>query len=174
MGSYAPNPFIPNTVDFTNPDVTAIADYLDMTARLNDYNEISSLNQYVLNNNTIEYNKLQAVYNTISSQLLKMKQEYLLYDGAISKYKLWINIINITIIAISLCFIILALAISKYVPAGAESTSIFTQNKAAWICIIIAVIYTIIVMIVSSTEKNRRTYSWNQYYWNPPTPVANM
>ena len=142
-----------------------VSDFMNMTARLNDYNEITSLNQYVLNNNTIEYEKLEAIYNTISSQLLKLRQEYLLYDGSISKYKLWITVINISIITISICFFIIAISISKF----SDSDSIFSQRKAAWLCIIIAIIYTIIIMLLFMSQKNRRTYSWTQFYWNQPS-----
>ena len=140
-----------------------VTDYMDITARLNDYNEITSLNQYVLNNNTIEYNKLKELHNTVSSQVLKLKQEYLQYDASISKYKLWITILNISIIAIALCLIILGISINGF---GTDGSSVLKQNTAAWICVGISILYIIIVICIASKAKNRKPYSWNQYYWS--------
>lgn len=143
----------------------SVKDFMEMTARLNDYNEITSLNNYILNNNTSEYNKLKTIYTTVSSQLLRMKQEYLIIEGSIQKYNLWITVVNITTIAISLCFIILCLGMKGDI--SIPESIILKQPTAAWICVGIAVVYFLIVSIILSKGKNRRAYSWNQYYWNP-------
>lgn len=127
--------------------------YLDITNKLNDYNEIYNLNQHLIDSNDLEIIKLKKYNDTIVTKLMKMKQDYMLTDYSINEYELYSKILSFTII----CVCILLFFIAKL------------NDKATLIKIagIVGIVYLIILMFILSSNQNRRKYAWSQWYWKP-------
>lgn len=131
------------------------AKYISDTHYLNDYNEISNLNNNLRDANTAEKEKLNTINEQLKSKLLNMKQNYMLTDYAIHSINMYTNIIAFTILTICLVLVFV-------VKATAE-----TKKMLIIICSIIGVFYMIIVIIILKSNSSRRNYSWNQWYWSP-------
>ena len=127
--------------------------FMDITTKLNDYNEINSLNDHLLTSNTQELERLQTFNNQVKTKLMKAKQSYLLTDYGINEYRLNNNLLLFSMFV----FCILVLMV----------TSIQSKAGAIWACVIISVIYLIIIMMILSSNVKRRKYAWNQWYWDP-------
>lgn len=129
--------------------------YLDITTKLNDYNEIESLNKHMMSANTQELGKLRTFNNQLKTKLLKAKQSYMLMDYGIHEYEMINNILGFTIIVVCLALFIVS-RVSK-------------ENKKmlVWICMGIALFYLIVVLVVLKHNSSRRTYAWSQWYWSP-------
>ena len=70
--------------------------YLDLTHKLNDYNEIYNLNTYLDGANSTELERLSYTNETLKTRLLKLKQEYLLEDRGVKAYTFRSNILYFT------------------------------------------------------------------------------
>jgi hypothetical protein len=137
------------------------ATYFDLTNQLNNYNEIYNMNKYVGDLNKSELAKISTFNDSLETQTLKLKQQYLLKDYAINNRKLWINIMLFTIVmaGIALCTI-------AFYSINANVTDFFLTLKLTIITIVvIAIIYLFTILFVLSTNVIRRKYSWDQYYW---------
>ena len=143
-------------LDFSSQQIeTSQSDYLNITSKLNDYNEIYNLNNHLLMSNELETNRLNTINNQLKSQLMKTKQNYLLTDYAISEYKVTNNLLGFTIILV--CVMILFVAKAKKEQ----------KNLVLIICSIIGVIYLFILIIILNSTRRRRKYAWSQWYWSP-------
>ena len=134
------------------------SDYLNITHKLNDYNEINNLNQHLLDSNTIELNHLTLLNNQIITKLMKMKQDYMLTDYAIQESSMYSNILAFTIIVVCLTIFFVARTSNE------DKAAI---NILIWICVAIGIIYLIILIIILRSNIKRRKYAWSQWYWNP-------
>ncbi len=144
---------------FDNSLETNKIKFLDITHKLNDYNEIYSVNTYLQGAYDLELDRINAVNNDLKTQLLKMKQEYMTNDSGVYAYKFRINIVYFTIFVI--CILLML-------------TALFSQNKLSLrlliiIGLVIIAIYFIIVLIIIKSNNERRYYAYNQYYWNAVT-----
>jgi hypothetical protein len=135
--------------------------YFDLTNQLNNYNEIYNMNKYVSDVNKSELSKISSFNDSLNTQNLKLKQQYLLKDYAINNRKFWINIMLFTIImsGIALC-IIAFYSINSDIP-----NFFLTLNLTIGAIIVIGIIYLLTILILLSTNLIRRKYSWDQYYW---------
>ena len=114
--------------------------YLDLTHKLNDYNEIYNLNTYLDGANSTELERLSYTNETLKTRLLKLKQEYLLEDSGVKAYTFRSNILYFTAIILSIVLCLTAV----YVEGGNGGLS------AKWAIIIsigIIVIYFIILLV---------------------------
>lgn len=129
--------------------------YLDITTKLNDYNEIENLNKHMISANDQELGKLRAFNNQLKTKLLKAKQSYMLMDYGIHEYEMINNILGFTIIMVCLALFI----VSK--------TSKENKKMLVWICMGLALFYLVVVLVVLKQNSSRRTYAWSQWYWSP-------
>ena len=129
--------------------------YLDVTHKLNDYNEIYNLNQHLLDNNSQEFERLNTFNNQLKNKLMKAKQSYMLMDYGIHEYEMYNNLLVFTIVVASIALFV----VSK--------TPVEQKNKLIWGCGIIGVVYLIIMMVALSSKPSRRKYAWSQWYWSP-------
>jgi hypothetical protein len=127
--------------------------FLDITNKLNDYNEIDNLNNHLLSANNSELSKLTTFNNQIKTKLMKMKQDYMLMDYSIYEMNMYSNIVIFTIIV--MCFLF-------FIVAKIESRKILIT-----ICTITGIFYLIVLIIMLKKSVNRRKYSWNQWYFSP-------
>lgn len=135
--------------------------YLDLTHQLNNYNEIYNMNKYVSNVNTTELDRLAGFNENIKSKVLKLKQDYMLYDTSMKRLSFWTNILYFTIVMVCLVFFAIAFH-SKGAPEGG-----FTISKMVVIIIIcaLALVYILVVIFSLSSYVKRRKYFYDQYYW---------
>lgn len=135
--------------------------YLDLTHQLNNYNEIYNMNKYVSNVNSGELARLSSFNENIKSKVLKLKQDYMLYDVSMKTTSFWTGILYFTVVMTCLVFFAIAFH-SREVPEGA-----FTISKTIVIIIIcaLALVYVIIVIFSLSRYVKRRKYFYDQYYW---------
>lgn len=137
--------------------------YLDLTSRLNNYNEIYTVNSYIKGANNSELDRLNSSNNTIKSKILRMKQEYLLRDHDLKEYKYRINILYLTVIIVSFILILV---------------TFYSQNKLniqlLATCIgVISIVYLIILMFSIKSNINRRSNAFDQYYWTQAKDITN-
>lgn len=126
--------------------------YLDITHRFNDYNEIDNLNTHLLSANNSESMKLSSMNDQLKTRAMKMKQDYMLTDYSINELAMYNNIIAFTIIVV--CLLLFCV-----VKVG--------KKAMIWISVIIGIIYLIIIMVLLKMNSTRRKYSWSQWYWKP-------
>lgn len=129
--------------------------YLDLTHKLNDYNEIDNLNRILLTISDIEKTKLSDMDNNVRSRLLKMKQEYLLKEASIQKYNFIVNMLYFTIVVFSFIFFALAAFVQNMIQKGVTIA----------ISIVLSVLYLFVVLVAVRVNANRRSSAWNQFYW---------
>jgi hypothetical protein len=129
--------------------------FLDITNKLNDYNEIDNLNNHLLSANNSELSKLTTYNNQLKTKLMKMKQDYMLMDYSIYEMNMYNNIIIFTIVVMCFLFFIVA----KIDPDSRKLLII--------ICTLTGLFYLIVLIIMLTKSVNRRKYSWNQWYFSP-------
>lgn len=132
--------------------------YLDYTHKLNDYNEIANLNRYVSDATSADKERLNGVSNNMRIRVLKLKQEYLLYEHGNNLYIFRIRLLLFTIICISLILFLIAMYSEDKL--GATITIIAC-------CIILGICLSVIIIAVILNKK-RRSYAYDQYYWEEP------
>jgi hypothetical protein len=137
--------------------------YLDLTHQLNNYNEIYNMNKYVSNVNSSEMQRLAGFNENLKSKVLKLKQDYMLYDVSMKKFHFWTNILYFTIVMTCLVFFAIAFH-TKGAPEGG-----FTISKTIVIIIIcgLALFYIAVVIFSLSAYVRRRKQFYNQFYWKP-------
>jgi len=130
--------------------------YLDLTHKLNDYNEIYNLNTYLDSANTSELDRLKYTNETLKTRILKLKQEYLAEDSGVKLYTFRINVLYFTaiIIAIVLC-------IAAFYAEGKISSKIASIFSMGLI-----IVYFIILLFVVKANIERRNHAYDQYYWD--------
>lgn len=141
-------------IDDTNLNSARIK-YLDITTKLNDYNEIENLNKHMNSANDQELNKLRSFNNQLKTKLLKAKQSYMLMDYGIHEYNMINNILGFTIIMVCLALFIVS------------RTAKENKKILVWICMGLALFYLMVVLVVLKSNSSRRTYAWSQWYWSP-------
>ena len=136
-------------------------EYMDVTHKLNDYNEIHNVNLHIENATNNEMSKLDKINETLKMRVLKIKQEYLLFENALHTYRFRCNIIYFTyVIACGLIILI------GYYFEG-KISNMWTFIIFSFACII----YSIIVFIFIKNNTNRRNYNYNKFYWKNMTSV---
>lgn len=131
--------------------------YLDLTHKLNDYNEIYNMNTYVQNTNTQELDRLNTTNNTLKTRILRLKQEYLLTESGKRQWAFRTNLMMFTGIVTGLVVILLTM----------YSSDKLAVRPLVISCLVILVIYLLIVIYLVVANTERRNYAYDQYYWNP-------
>jgi hypothetical protein len=126
-----------------------------MTHKLNDYNEIYNVNSYLQGANSQDLQRLAGVNDTLRTRILRLKQEYMLYDHGINEFGFRINIVYFT--GVIVCIVLFMAAL-------------FQQDRlsgrlALTISTGLFVVYCLIVLLVVKSNADRRKYSYHQYYW---------
>lgn len=130
-------------------------EYMDVTHKLNDYNEIHNVNLHVENATQNEKSKLNRINETLKMRVLKIKQEFLLYENALYTYRFRCNIIYFTFIVVSALLILIGYYFEEKI-------------SSKWTFIIFGVsflVYALIVFIFIKNNTNRRNYNYNKFYW---------
>lgn len=139
--------------------------FINLTHQMNNYNEIYNMNKYVSNVNMNELERLAFVSENLKSKVLKLKQEYMLYDVSMKKIGFWVNILYFTLVLICLTFF----AIAFYNKGVAENNIVITDTILYIIIGVLGVVYLIVLIVLLATNIRRRKYFYDQYYWKPAT-----
>lgn len=131
--------------------------YLDLTHKLNDYNEIYSVNSYLQGATNLELTRLRNTNNMLKSRILKMKQQYMMYDHDVDEYMFRLNILYFTAAIVAVVLMIASLFMQGYV----------TPKLAMIISGGLIIIYLIIVLFTVKANAERRKYAYDQFYWKP-------
>jgi len=131
--------------------------YLDTTHKLNDYNEIYNLNTYLLRSNTQELDKLEGTNNLLKTRILKMKQEYMLFERDQRMYGFRRNLLYLSTLVVSGLLVVAAL----FVQGTLQS------KMAVIICAGVGIVYLIILVLMVLYNSRRTTYSYDHIYWKP-------
>lgn len=132
-----------------------IVNFQDLTHQLSNYNEIYNLNLYLQNQATDELNRLQATNESLKSQVLKMKQEYLSMDYHKNLNMLKSNIMIMSMLAFAIMFIIVGLHLKGTIP-----------RNIMFIALGVAVVlYLVAVLAMVMSNNRRRRSNWTQFYW---------
>jgi len=123
------------------------------THKLNDYNEIYSLNKYLDGANGKELDKMSKYSNNIRSKLQSLKQSYFGFDYGIHNVDMRINIAILTTFVVCLCLTTVA---SKIM--GTNVTVIVTMT-------ILSVYLLFLILYLKSQSRRDRT-NWSA--WNFP------
>ena len=141
--------------------------YLDFTHKFNDYNEIRNLNSYISNATSSDYERLNVINNNLKTRVLKLKQQYILYEHDASLYKFRTNLLYFVIVCMSLIlFFIAMLSEGRIKPV----LCVILLSIILVICVFVTIIYSI-------SSKFRRNQAYNQFYWMQPNlqdVTANM
>ena len=129
--------------------------YLSNTHDLNNYNEILNVNQQLEFNYLSDVDRLQETNDVLKSRILKLKQEYLLNDNGIDKYKSLLNFIYISFVFFAIGVILFVSFTKKTVP-----------EKTFYILIIfITLLYLVYILFYILSGLLRRKMAYNQFYW---------
>lgn len=131
--------------------------YMMNTHYLNDYNEIHGVNSYLDETTLLEKQRLQGMYDRLNSNLLGVKQEYLLKRFDIENYKSKINIILFAFILVC----VLLICVILYTDDAIGQKLLFTIIGAS------IVFFTFVVYIISKANSYREKTNWDMYYWGP-------
>jgi len=129
--------------------------YLDYTHRLNDYNEIYNLNHYLSDSTQMDLDRLNSINETLKTRVLRMKQEYLMYEFGLNQYTFRVNLLYFLIICLSIVLFSVTMFSEQRMPL---MTTIIIASVVLLVCLIV-VLWAVIA------NKSRRSYAYNQYYW---------
>ncbi len=131
--------------------------YMMNTHYLNDYNEIYNVNNYLDDRTLLEKERLQGMYDRLNSNLLGVKQEYLLKRFDVQHYKSKINIMQFAIILVCVLLICVILFTDDVI-----------GQKLLFTIIGVSVIFFIgVVYLISKANSYREKTNWDMYYWGP-------
>ena len=138
--------------------------FLDLTNKLNNYNEIYNMNSYVGSVNNNEYQNISALDSSLKTKLYKLKQEYFLLDFSNHNITFWTNVLYFSMCMICMTLIAIALFNSKYI---AEHATISGKKEMLFYITIsiISVLYLLVIMVALAKKVMRRKYSWDQFYY---------
>lgn len=134
----------------------SVQKYMERTMVLNDYNEIYNLNNYFNSSLSFEDKKLTEMNNTLQSKMMQMKQEQFEYDYKSARTTMQNNILYVTIVFISVSFIVMAFF----------NQNKLSQNITIIILLVVFFFYLFIVLAIYYHNKDRRKQDWNQFYFS--------
>lgn len=127
------------------------------THYLNDYNEIYNVNNYLDERTQLEKDRLQAMYERLNSNTLRIKQEYLLKRFDVQNYKYKISMISYAIILVCVLLILTVMytdgKVSKNILFGVVGVS--------------TLLFALIVFLISKSNSYREKTNWDMFYWGP-------
>jgi len=129
--------------------------YMMNTHYLNDYNEIYNVNNYLGERTEMEKEKLQSMYERLNSNLLRMKQEYLLKRFDVQNYKYKINMITFALILVCVLFILTIMYTDDKISLRMLYTIVGSST----------VLFALIVFINAKANSYREKTNWDMYYW---------
>lgn len=131
--------------------------YMMNTHYLNDYNEIYNVNNYLDERTLLEKQRLERMYERLNSNLLGVKQQYLLKKFDIENYKSKINIILFAFILTC----VLLICVILFTDDAIGHKLLFTIIGVS------IVFFTFVVYIISKSNSYREKTNWDMYYWGP-------
>lgn len=129
--------------------------YMMNTHYLNDYNEIYNVNNYLGERTEMEKEKLQSMYERLNSNLLRIKQEYLLKRFDVQNYKYKINMITFALILVCVLLILAILYTDDKISLKLLNGVVGTTT----------VLFALIVFINSKANSYREKTNWDMFYW---------
>lgn len=130
--------------------------YLDVTNRLNDYNEIYNLNQYLQQSQTSEYQTLNNKNEETKMTVMKLKQKYMMKESDIYFLRMrTYAIISVLHVVALLCIL--------YVTYLDGTFGIVTIGLIV-VCLITA--YLLLLYLWMTGVLNRRKESADHVYWS--------
>lgn len=129
--------------------------YMMNTHYLNDYNEIYNVNNYLGERTEMEKEKLQSMYERLNSNLLRIKQEYLLKRFDVQNYKYKINMITFALILVCVLLILTILYTDDKISLKLLNGVVGTTT----------VLFALIVFINSKANSYREKTNWDMFYW---------
>lgn len=133
--------------------------YMDLTHQLNNYNEIYNLNSHLSAMGNEDNVRLMATNETLKSQVLRMKQMYLLEERRQLLNTVYHNILYLTMVVFGLGAILTAVTLKGSLP---------TKVFYIMLGILVAIYFLWIVSMVRRVAQ-RRVLNINQYYWQGPS-----
>lgn len=132
--------------------------YLDLTHKLNEYNELHGVNQHLQRVASQDLARLEGTHEELRAHILKKQQEYLLTNFAVQdvafrgRVLVWTGII-------AGVFVLAAAAVAS----GKASPS---KAKAILIgCASVATLYFVALIVMAKRHADRRKTAYDQFYW---------
>lgn len=129
--------------------------YMMNTHYLNDYNEIYNVNNYLDERTLLEKQRLQRMYDRLNSNLLGVKQEYLLKRFDVENYKSKINIILFAFILVCVLLVCVILF----------TDDVIGHRILFSIIGVSVVLFTFVVYLITRSNSYREKTNWDMYYW---------
>jgi hypothetical protein len=145
------------TTTFANEVESILKTYRNNTFSLNNFNEIYATNKYLDRATSEERDRLLKSLNQLKSSILQMRQEYLIKNYALKEYNVRMYILQWTIIAMCVLFLLFGLVIQGKV--GQKLMFIVVAS--------VIFIYALIVFFTVKSNAYRDDMNWNMYYWGP-------
>jgi hypothetical protein len=129
--------------------------YIDVSHRLNDYNEIYNTNKYIQRELSSEEIKMNKLNSKLRNQIFSSKQKSQMYEYERNKLQFYKNLLLITsFVAIDL------LVITGFHMAGAVTSNFFYMLLGT-----LGVIYMVVVGTMLYANSFRSHTDWNKFYW---------
>lgn len=125
------------------------------THQMNTYNEIYNVNTYLQKITLTERSRLNRTNDTLSSAIIKTKQDYMMNERVIEFTNFRLKLVYISIIFLCIILILTGLQLMKILSA------LMTGPVIAFLLIL----YLIITVSLMMGNKDRKQLNWNQYYW---------
>lgn len=145
------------TTTFANEVESILKTYRNNTFSLNNFNEIYATNKYLDRATSEERDRLLKSLNQLKSSLLQMRQEYLIKNYALKEYNVRMYILQWTIIAMCVLFLLFGLVIQGKV--GQKLMFIVVAS--------VILVYAMIVFFTVKSNAYRDDMNWNIHYWGP-------
>lgn len=132
--------------------------YLDLTHKLNEYNELFGVNSHLEKVSQNDLDRLQGAHEELRTHIAKKQQEYLLGNFSVEDLTFRTKVLRFTGILVGL-YILVAVSLSS------GKVSLGRTSSLIALCGTIAVIYLIILIFMAKRHSDRRKIAYNQFYW---------
>ena len=130
--------------------------YIDLSHRLNDYNEIHNTNAYIKNELEKAGGDLKKLTEKLKNKIYISKQKSLLYNYEKNKLAFYKALFLIS------CFVLVDLMTI----VTAHMNGLITIKTLYYIIGITAVIYVIAVYLIAYSNSRRTHTDWNKFVWS--------
>lgn len=129
--------------------------YIDISHRLNDYNEIYNTNKYIESNLDSEKSKMSHLNRQLKTKIFGAKQTAQMYEYERDKLSFYKRLFFVT------AFVVIDfLVITGFHMGGAISGKLFYTLMGG-----LATLYVVIVSILLYANSFRTHTDWNKFYW---------
>jgi hypothetical protein len=153
------NQYTAESSEFRNKMSSSLEDqvdkYIDITHRLNDYNEIYNTNTYIYKELNKEQNRLGDFTNRLKNKIYISKQKSQMYEYETNKMKFYRNLFLVS------CGLIIVLLMC----ASANITQKISSKLFYVILFSLTLVYVIAVSAFVYSNSFRSHTDWNKFYW---------